>query len=701
MSESDKLKASHLARLAVVYVRQSSMAQVHGNLESQRRQYALAEQARTLGFHKVEIIDQDLGRSASGSAVRPGFEHLVALVLSGQVGAVLCIEASRLARNGRDWHHLLDLCALCDTLLIDPQGVYDARQSNDRLLLGLKGSVSEFELSLFRQRAVEASQQKAARGELQFPLPVGLEWTVDGRIVLDPDLRVQQALRLVFSKLTELGSALAVLKWFQTHQIPLPCCTRKNHQLLRQQWKLPHYSTLLCIYKNPLYAGAYAYGKRKTGTRIVEGRALKRPGQSKPMSQWSVLLLSHHPGYIPWSEYLRNQQMLKEHTYRDPAVEPKVGRGGYALLAGKVRCRQCGRRMRVHYRSPTSWQYLCHGASYLNPANTCLIVGGYQVDERVGAELVQALSPYAIQAALLAAKKQQQESQEVHSAVELEREQARYQVELAAQRYEQVDPHNRLVALELERRWEKELAHLEQVEQKLEMLRQRPPSHEEPDLEQLLALGRDLSAVWNAPQAEPALKQRLAGLLLEEVLCDVDASGKEVLLVLHWQGGRHSEVRMRKPEPGQHRYQASAQVYELLREHSPTQSMQQLATLLNQHELKTGHGHRWDAERVRGFMAKHGIGSFAGSGSSAPSLSLTKAARRLGVNDHTVRRLITQGLLPCTQRAAHAKCQIPAEALQSTQVQTAVTAAIERRRHGSHSPSPRLHSKCESETKGV
>ena len=236
---------------------------------------------------------------------------------------------------------------------------------------------------------------------------------------------------------------------------------------------------------------------------------------------------------------------------------------------------------------------------------------------------------------------------------------------------------------------------------KLEALRQRPLSHAEPDLEQLLALGRDLSAVWNAPQADPALKQRLAGLLLEEVLCDVDASGQEVILVLHWQGGRHSEVRMRKPEPGQHRYQASPQVHALLREHSPSQSTQQLAALLNQHGLKTGHGHSWDAERVRGFMAKHGIGPFAGSGSSAPSLSLTKAARRLGVNDHTVRRLITQGLLPCTQRAAHAKCQIPAEALQSPQVQAAVQAALERRRRGSHSPSPPLHSKCESETKGV
>ncbi len=699
MSQSDKLKASHLARLAVVYVRQSSMAQVHGNLESQRRQYALAEQARALGFQKVELIDQDLGRSASGSALRPGFERLVALVLSGQVGAVLCIEASRLARNGRDWHHLLDLCALCDTLIIDPEGQYDVQKSNDRLLLGLKGSVSEFELSLLRQRAGEARSQKAARGELQFPLPVGLEWTVDGRIVLDPDLRVQQALRHVFSKLTELGSVMAAVQWFRTQQIPLPCFQRKKHHLLPVEWKLPYYSTLLSIYKNPLYAGAYAYGRTQTGTRIVGERALKCEGIRKPMSQWSVLIPSHHPGYISWAEYLGNQQMIKEHTHRDPAVERKAGRGGQALLAGMVRCRRCGRRMFVYYRSPNSWEYHCKGARQLAPERDCLILGGHQVDQRVGAELVQALAPWAIEAALLAAQKEQQVCEQIHSAVELERDQARYQVELAAHRYEQVDPHNRLVALELERRWETELAHLEQVEQRLQTL-QQPQSPPEPEVEQLLALGRDLSAVWNAPQADLALKQRLVGLLLQEVLCGVDESAKEVVLVLHWQGGRHSELRMRKTAPGHHRYETSQQVHVLLQEHCNTWTMQQLATQLNQQGLKTGHGHSWDADRVRRLMAKRGIGPFAYSGPPGPKVSLREAARRLGVNCDTVRRLIAQGLLPCAQRAAHATCHIPAEALASPQVQAAIQ-ALKPRDDGSGSPSPLLHLKSESEPKGV
>ena len=360
-----------------------------------------------------------------------------------------------------------------------------------------------------------------------------------------------------------------------------------------------------------------------------------------------------------------------------------------------MRCRRCGRRMMVHYRSPTSWQYLCHGASHLGPSGTCLVVGGYQVDERVGAELVSALTPYAIEAALLAAQKQQQDWSQVQSAVELEREQARYQVELAAQRYEQVDPHNRLVALELERRWEKELAHLQELEQRMEELRQRPPSHLEPDVEQLLALGRDLTAVWNAPQAEPALKQRLAGLLLQEVLCELDPSGQQVVLVLHWQGGRHSELRMQKPAPGQHRYQASPQVHALLQEHGTTMTMQQLATRLNQQGLKTGHGHSWDAERVRAFAYHHRIGPFAQPG---PGLTMTAVAQRLGVSLRAVRRLIERGVLPCAQRAPHARCRIATEALDHAKVKAAVQ-AIERRRSGA--PSQRIQSRVKSETKGV
>jgi DNA invertase Pin-like site-specific DNA recombinase len=698
MSGDAKLSASHLARQAVLYVRQSTLSQVHGNLESQRRQYGLVEHARALGFPQVEVIDQDLGRSASGSAERPGFERLVALVLSGQVGAVVCIEASRLARNGRDWHHLLDLCALCDTLIIDPEGIYDPRQSNDRLLLGLKGSLSEFELSLLSQRAGEARKQKAARGELQFRMPVGLQWTPQGQIELDPDLRVQQAMRLVFRKFTELGTVMAVLRWFVTQQLPVPSCKRKKHQVLQQHWEIPHYSTLMCIYKNPLYAGAYAYGKSRARTRIVEHRALKSRGHRKPLSEWSVLLLSHHPGYISWSEYLRNQQMLKEHTHQDKAVDRKAGRGGNALLAGMIRCRRCGQRMGVHYRSPSAYAYRCQGSSSLRLGKSCLNLGGYHIDERVGAELVQALTPYAIEAALMAAKKQQQARRDVQSALQLEREQASYQVELAARRYEEVDPHNRLVALELERRWEQALSHLEELDRRLQAVQQQPDTALEPDGEQLFELARDLSAVWNDPNAEPALKQRLASLLLVEVLCEVD--GPEIVLVLHWQGGRHSQVRLPKPAPGQHRNRTDRQVHTLLGKQSPTLSFQELSNLLNQHGLKTRKGHRWDAVRVRGFMAQHRMGRYQGTSALEGTLTVPAVARRLGISNTAVRHLIARGLLLGEQRYARAFYRIPAEALERAEVKAAVQ-AIHRRRPGCSQPQQSPYPKDVSEKDGV
>lgn len=670
MNANPKLQASHLARKAVIYVRQSTMTQVHGNLESQRRQYGLSERARALGFEQIEVIDQDLGRSASGSELRPGFERLVALVLSGQVGAVLCIEASRLARNGRDWHHLMDLCALCDTLIIDPDGVYDPRHSNDRLLLGLKGSMSEFELSLLRQRSDEARRQKAARGELQFRLPVGLEWTPEGHIALDPDLRVQESLRLCFRKLTELGSVIAVHKWFAKEQIALPGIPLGRHAKLI--WSVPRYSTLLCIFKNPLYAGAYAYGRRGVRTRIVQGRALRSHGQNKPMQAWSVLLLDHHPGYLPWSEYLRNQQMLKEHTHQDKAVDRRAGRGGCALLAGLVRCRRCGRRMRVRYRSPTSFLYQCRGAIHVHPTSACQYLGGYQVDQRVSAELFKVLSPCAIEAAVLAAKKQAQAQLEVESAVELEREQARYQVGLAARRYEEVDPHNRLVALELERRWEQALAQLAEVDRRLEAVRNRPVEAQEPDVEQLLLLARDLPALWNAPQAEPGLKQRLVGLLLQEVLCDVDPVNNEVVLLLHWQGGRHSEARLKKTGKGQHRYQAAESVHQLLGAHSEQMSAEQLADLLNERGLTSGRGYRWTAARVRNFLWVHRIGKYGRPVPAQPGLTAVAAAKELGISEGAVRKLIARGLLPSSQGCPRGTCHIQPEALHTPEVKAAV-----------------------------
>jgi DNA invertase Pin-like site-specific DNA recombinase len=320
-----KLTPAHLQRRAIVYVRQSTPTQLIQNRESQLRQYRLADYARELGFIDVATIDEDLGRSGSGLMERPGFQRLVADVCEGQVGAVFCLEASRLARNGRDWHHLIELCGLVGALLIDPEGVYDPRISNDRLLLGLRGTMSEFELNILRQRSLEAIRQKASRGELRFCLPVGYSWGAGGAIELDPDLRVQNAIHLVFHKFQELGSARQVLLWLRQQEITVPAIGYgEAHQIY---WKNALYHTVLAVLTNPIYAGAYAFGRTEARTKVVAGRAYRTAGHVKPRDRWTVLIRDHHPGYISWERFELNQRMLAENAHMKSRMGKQRGRG--------------------------------------------------------------------------------------------------------------------------------------------------------------------------------------------------------------------------------------------------------------------------------------------------------------------------------------------------------------------------------------
>src|SRR5271163_393564 len=377
---SPKITADHLGRGAVVYVRQSTMGQVAENTESQRRQYGLAEAARTLGFASVSVIDDDLGRSGSGLVERPGFHKLVASICTGSIGAVFCIEASRLARNGRDWHHLIDLCALVGTLVIDPDGTYDPRLVNDRLLLGLKGTMSEYELSLLRQRGLAARDAKARRGELRFALPPGYCWDELGRIEIDPDERVAEAIRLLFRKFQELGSARQVLLWTAQSNLKLPVL-RQSPVGSRIEWREPAYHTVLQILQHPMYAGAYVFGRTAQRTEVVNGRARKSDGHSKPMEAWNVLIQGHHPGYINWEQFEANQKMLTENAHMQQRTARKSARGGRALLTGLVRCGRCGRMMRVFYgmRSGHAHRYQCRGDAQ-HEYGLCLGIGGVRVD---------------------------------------------------------------------------------------------------------------------------------------------------------------------------------------------------------------------------------------------------------------------------------------------------------------------------------
>jgi len=668
-----KLTSERLSRRAIVYVRQSSPGQVLHHQESQRRQYELTERARELGFKDVVVIDDDLGRSGSGLVERPGFQRLVAEVCTGEVGAIFCIEASRLARNGRDWHHLIELCGMTGAVVIDPDGVYDPAIVNDRLLLGLKGTMSEFELNLLRQRSFEAIRQKARRGELRFALPVGYLWTAQGKVEMEPDQRVQQALRLVFSKMTELGSVRQVLLWFRRERVPLPM-RAFDPPGAQTVWNLPVYNSVLKLLTNPMYGGAYAFGKTQAKTTVVEGRARKTSGHKKPQTEWTVLLCDHHPGYISWEQYERNQAMIAANAHMKSRMQPKAGRGGKALLSGLLRCRRCGRMLQVSYGGSgrAVARYHCKGAHINHGEDWCISFGSLRTDQAVADELLRAIVGNAIEAALEAADNMRQQRHEQQSALELELEQARYEAKLSARRYEAVDPDNRLVAAELEARWNATLQKVHELEDGLRQFDLGLKLPAIPDKEILLSLAQDLPSVWNSANTDMSLKQRIVRILIREIVADVEQDKQQIMLLIHWAGGRHSELRIKKNGLGKHRRCTGVEAVEVVRQMAGKFSDEQVASTLNRLRLRTGAGNNWNEQRVASLRHYHKFPAYDANPAAKDMLTLEETAHHLGVSATSVRRMIRQKLLPASQVIACAPWQIPAEAVKSAAVLQAV-----------------------------
>ena len=396
-----KITADHLGRGAFVYIRQSTAGQLLHNPESRQRQYGLADHARQLGWTTVEVIDDDLGRSGGGIN-RPGFKRLLAAICEGRVGAVLAIEASRLARNGRDWHTLIEFCGLVGTVIIDEDGIYDPRHPNDRLLLGMKGTMSELELSLFRQRSHEALKQKARRGALFLGVAAGYVRTGRDWIEKDPDQRVQDALRLVFAKFAELQSVRQVHLWLRDEGIALPVASHSAVEERSVVWRLPLYNTVHNILTNPVYAGAYAFGRTMSKVSIEEGRKRVKRGVRRPLAEWDVLLKDQHEGYITWTEFERNQQIIANNaTGKGSAIARGAVRRGELLLAGLLRCGHCGRKMYVGYGGKAG-RYYCQGGLVNHGTERCISFGGLNADHAVGTEVLRILKPLAIDPAVKA-----------------------------------------------------------------------------------------------------------------------------------------------------------------------------------------------------------------------------------------------------------------------------------------------------------
>jgi excisionase family DNA binding protein len=645
----NKITAEHLARSAYVYVRQSTPDQLLNNPESRRRQYALAARARALGWEEVIVIDEDLGRSGGGQA-RPGFERLLAAICSGNAGAVLAIEASRLARNGRDWHTLLEFCAFVNSLIIDEDGIYDPRIINDQLLLGLKGTFSELELSILRQRSQEALRLKAARGDLHTTVAIGYRRGADDRLEQDPDLRVREALSLVFRKFGQIGSVRQLALWLRQEHIELPSIAH-GPQGQVVQWRPPRYNTVHRLLTNPVYAGAYVFGRTGSRVRIEAGRKVITRGVARRRDEWEVLIRDHHDGYISWQEYERNQSIIAGNANMKGAMVPGSVRNGGGLLVGLLRCGHCGRKLKVQHNGLRGVaRYICNDAD-INHATQqkCIAFGNMRVDAAVSAEVLRVISPLALDAAFQLIADRERTGTERLRHSELALEQARYEATRARRQYDAVDPDNRLVASELERRWNECLAVVARLEEEIRNGRtEQPAALGDDERAALLALADDLPRLWNHPAASAETRKRILRAVLEEIIVSVEPD--RLHLTLHWQGGDHTRLEVVKNRAGQHRWKTEAATEQLIRELARMLPDQSIASVLNRLGIRSAKGHTWTQLRLRNFRCEHQIAIYReGERAERRELILHEAASRLGVSKMTIVRLIRDGLLPARQ----------------------------------------------------
>jgi DNA invertase Pin-like site-specific DNA recombinase len=654
-----KITADHLARCAFVYIRQSTADQLLHNHESRRRQYGLADRARQLGWATVEVIDDDLGRSGGGID-RPGFKRLLAAICEGRVGAVFSIEASRLARNGRDWHTLIEFCGLVGTVIVDEDGIYDPRHPNDRLLLGMKGTMSELELSLFRQRSHEALKQKARRGALFLGVAAGYVKAGRDRIEKDPDQRVQDAIRLVFAKFAELQSVRQVHVWLRDEGIALPVACHRAAEGRSIVWRLPLYNTVHNMLTNPIYAGAYAFGRTMSKVSVEEGRKRVRRGLRRPQKEWDVLLKDQHEGSITWNEFERNQRVIANNaTGKGPAVKGAVRRGEL-LLAGLLRCGHCGRKMYVAYGGKAG-RYHCEGALVNHGTERCISFGGLRADDAVGREVLRVLKPLGIGAALKALEAQTSATSAARRQLELELQQARFSAAHARRQYDAVDPANRLVAGELERRWNEALQATHRIEGEIAALQASEPEPlGEKERQRLMQLGADLELAWSHPAATAATRKRILRTALSEIVVRVE--GDHIEMVLHWQGGDHTALKLRRNGVGKHRWTIPEDTLSLIRELARLMPDQQIAQLLNRAGRPTGRGNGWTVARVRSFRHHHGIAVYReGEWAERGEITLEAAAQIMEVSVMTVLRMIRHGIIKGRQLCRGAPWVIKAD----------------------------------------
>ena len=663
MTDPSKIKPTHTQRAAFIYVRQSTPSQVEHNRESTARQYALAERACQLGWShpQVVIIDEDLGLSGSSTAKRSGFTRMTSEVALGQVGIILGLEVSRLARNNADWYRLLELCGLTDTLIGDSDGVYHPALFNDRLLLGLKGTMSEAELHIIRARLEGGIRNKAARGELRRGLPVGFVWgEADGEVLFHPDAAVTGALRTVFERFAEFGSARRVWLWFRSEALSFPLQDGPQGQI---RWVTPTYTAIHHILTNPVYAGAYTYGKTRCERYVDEHGTVKKRMRHLPLEQWAVLIPSHHPGFIDWATFQSNQGRLDSNTRPRPHQGGGALREGSALLQGLATCGHCGRRLHTHYRGRNSTPgYHCAGKDIVNGRGVyCFNLGGLAIDRAVANAFLAAVTPAAVEATLLTVQQLQNHHDAALAQWRLEIERLRYEAERAERCYRAVEPENRLVARGLETEWEKRLRDLAAAEAELRRREQQQPTSINPEqLKRLRALGADLREVWNAATTTDRDRKELLRTLLEEVMLDVKRAEGQAHLTLRWRGGAITTLDVPVPRFRPMGPRTDEDTISLLRRLAALYPDEVIAGILNRQGRKTAMGERFTANQVGSLRRYRNIPRFQPSAQPPEGelATIRKAAPILGVNTSTIHRWLNDGFIAGEQVTPGAPWQI-------------------------------------------
>ena len=656
MSDTAKITADHLRRRALVYIRQSSAAQVENNRESTERQYKLVERAVELGWKRetIDIVDEDLGVSGSGLADRSGFASMATRVALGQIGIVLGIEVSRLARNNADWYRLLDLCGVTNTQIGDADGIYHPGLFNDRLLLGLKGTMSEAELHVLRARLDGGIRNKAARGELRRGLPVGFVWgDEEGEVLFHPDEAVTKTIRTVFERFAEMGSARQVWLWFRSQPLRFPLSSSSLDDI---RWVTPTYTKIHQVLTNPVYAGAYVYGKTRFERYVDQTGRVRKRVRRLQRSEWPVLIRDHHRGFIDWDTFEANLARIAGNTRPRDHQPGGAVREGAALLQGLATCGRCGRKLSIYYTGRNSTPgYHCAGDVIVNGRGEyCLRVGGVQIDTAVAAAFVAALAPAGLEASLRAAEELQADRNAVLAQRSHDVERARYEAQRAERRYRTVDPDNRLVARGLEADWEKSLRTLDAAEAELtrfERQQSRPFSAE--DRAAVLSLGSNLERVWSAPTTTDRDRKELLRTLLQEVIFAIDRAREQAHLTLRWQGGFLSELDVCLRQVRQAAIRTDEETIALVRRLAVHYPDAVIAGILNRQGRRTATDMRFTANRVCNLRNHWGIPRFEPAPSSTSPegelVNMHKAAEILGVAPSTVHRWLNDGFIAAEQ----------------------------------------------------